>query len=216
MRGCLLRESALPLKRRDEICHVAESMTLQLKQVEDSSDSGVCAVAGNTETQQFEKPAEPKQIRECWNCGRTHEFQKELCPAYIKTCRKCRKPNHFAVKCLSRAAPFSIKAVEDRQETCSADETFTMEIAMVTLDDSQFVTLHLRSGNHIQFQVDTGAQYNIVSLEVYKKATKDVTLHGLCHSVTLADYSLWKRHDARGWNCAAPGVVRNLPMSSQL
>ena len=216
VRGRMLRESGLTLKRTDEICHAAESMTVQLKQVEDSSDSGVSdngvsAVAGNTETQQFEKPAEPKRIRECWNYGQRHEFQKELCPAYGKTCRKCRKPNHFAVKCHSRAAPSSVKAVEDRQEPGSADETFLMEVAMVTLDDSQFVTLRLKSGNHIRFQVDTGAQCNIVPLEVYKKAHS-----GLCHSITLADYSLWRRHLARGWNCAAPGVARNFPMSSRL
>ena len=181
VRGRMLRESGLTLKRTDEICHAAESLTVQLKQVEDSSDSGVSdngvsAVAGNTETQQFEKPAEPKRIRECWNYGQRHEFQKELCPAYGKTCRKCRKPNHFAVKYRSRAAPSSVKAVEDRQEPGSADETFLMEVAMVTLDDSQFVTLRLKSGNHIRFQVDTGAQCNVVPLKVYKKATKDVTL----------------------------------------
>ena len=66
--------------------------------------------------------------------------------------------------------------MEDRQEPGSSDETFPMEVAMATLDDSQFVTLHLKSGNHLRFQVDTGAQCNVVPLEVYKKATKDVAL----------------------------------------
>ena len=176
VRGRLLRESGLTLKRTDEVCHAAESMTLKLKEVEDSSDSGMSTIAGNTETQQAGKPAEPKRMQECWNCGRRHEFQKELCPAYVKTCRKCHKPNHFAVKCRSRAAPSTIRTVEDRQEPGSSDETFPMEVAMATLDDSQFVTLRLKSGNHIRFHVDTGAQCNVVPLEVYKEATKEVTL----------------------------------------
>ena len=35
------------------------------------------------------------------------------------------------------------------------------------------VTLKLESGNYLRFQVDTGAQCNIVPLELYRKATKD-------------------------------------------
>ena len=41
------------------------------------------------------------------------------------------------------------------------------------LDDSQLVTLKLESGNYLHFQVDTGAQCNVVPLSLYKKATKD-------------------------------------------
>jgi hypothetical protein len=49
------------------------------------------------------------------------------------------------------------------------DEVF----AIGKLDDSQLVTLRLASGSYIRFQVDTGAQCNVVPLELYKKATKD-------------------------------------------
>ena len=46
-----------------------------------------------------------------------------------------------------------------------------------SVDDSQLVTLQLtESGGHIRFQVDTGAQCNVVPLGVYKKATKDAAL----------------------------------------
>ena len=44
------------------------------------------------------------------------------------------------------------------------------------VDDSQLMTLRLDSGNHIRFQVDTGAECNVVPLSVYKKATKDTGL----------------------------------------
>ena len=50
------------------------------------------------------------------------------------------------------------------------------EIAAITLDDSQLVTLKLESGNYLRFQPDTGAQCNVVPLHLYKKATKDVDL----------------------------------------
>jgi len=38
------------------------------------------------------------------------------------------------------------------------------------------VTLCLESGSYIRFQVDTGAQYNVVPLNTYKKATGDMNL----------------------------------------
>ncbi len=44
---------------------------------------------------------------------------------------------------------------------------------MINLDDSQLVTLRLESGNCLRFQPDTGAQCNVIPLELYKKATKD-------------------------------------------
>ena len=44
------------------------------------------------------------------------------------------------------------------------------------MDDSQFVTLKLESGNYLHFQVDTGAQCNVVPLDLYRKATKDCKL----------------------------------------
>ena len=170
VRGCLLRESGITLKQTDKVCHAAESMTLQLKQVEDSSEcENYCREYRNT--------ASRKASRSQANSGVLELYKKNgLCSAYGKTCKKCHKPNHFAVKCHSRAAPSSIRTDEDRQEPGSTDETFPMEIAMATLDDSQFVTLCLKSGNHIRFQVDTGSQCNVVPLEVHKKATKDVML----------------------------------------
>lgn len=44
------------------------------------------------------------------------------------------------------------------------------------MDDSQLVTLKLKSGNYLRFQPDTGAQCNVIPLHLYKKATKDVSL----------------------------------------
>ena len=65
----------------------------------------------------------------------------------------------------------SIKAVEDPE-----GEIFQTQISTRTLDDSNFVTLKLQSGNYLRFQADTGAQCNVVPLHIYKEATKDVNL----------------------------------------
>lgn len=53
---------------------------------------------------------------------------------------------------------------------------YQIEVAAVKLDDSQLVTLKLESGNFIRFQPDTGAQCNVLPLQVYRKASKDEKL----------------------------------------
>ena len=112
--------------------------------------------------------------RVVWYCGKKHDFQRrESCAAYGKTCSKCRKPNHFAAKCRSTNTPAVQPVVED-QEPEEHDEVFP--VAGGNLDDSQLVTLRLESGCHIRFQVDTGAQCNVVPLGIYNKATKDTQL----------------------------------------
>jgi hypothetical protein len=55
-------------------------------------------------------------------------------------------------------------------------EIFPLQLPVNCLDDSQLVTLLIESGSYIRFQVDTGAQCNVVPLGTYKKATGDVTL----------------------------------------
>ena len=73
---------------------------------------------------------------------------------------------------LEREHGRSIKAIDD-----DADEVFQTRVSAVHLDDSQFVTLKLESGNCLRFQVDTGAQCNVIPLAaLYKTATNDFKL----------------------------------------
>ena len=117
------------------------------------------------------------ELRECRNCGGKHEFgRREACPAFGKSCNRCKKLNHFAVKC--RAWPFksvppkSVNAIDDDD----AEEVFQTSSPDANVDDSQCVTLQLDSGNYMRFQVDTGAQCNVIPLDLYKKATGDLNL----------------------------------------
>ena len=100
-------------------------------------------------------------------CRHEH-YKRQLCPAFGEVCNKCHKPNHFAIKCQSKQAKKSVKAIDEGEE----------KISEISIDDSQLVTLKLESGYYLSFQVDTGAQCNVVPLELYKKATKD---HELAH-----------------------------------
>ena len=51
--------------------------------------------------------------------------------------------------------------------------TELFQVSNCKFDESQFVTLELESGKYMRFQADTGAQCNVVPLELYKKATND-------------------------------------------
>ena len=167
VRERLLRESALTLDKTNEICHAAESMNVQMKMVEEDTETKVNVVSSQDK---FQKAMSDK-AKECWNCGRRHEHhQKELCPAYGKVCRKCKKLNHFAVKCRS-AKNKDVKALEE-----DGEETFPVQVATVSLDDAQLVTLKLESGKCIRFQPDTGAQCNVLPVDMYRKATGDHNL----------------------------------------
>ena len=99
-------------------------------------------------------------------------------PSIWEDLRKCQKPNHFAAKCRSQRRDPGIRTVDENHtpEGEAREETFPLQLSVHCLDNSQFVTLCLESGSYIRFQVDTGAQCNVVPLSTYRKATGDISL----------------------------------------
>ena len=177
VRERLLREPNLLLAKTDQICRAAESMTVQMKEIADESTAAVHMVKEpETQKKNPDKSKTTSSTRECWNCGRKHEYyRRDLCPAYGKTCNRCHKLNHFASKCRTVTNKPSVRAIEDED----VDEVFPADVAAVHLDDSHFITLKLKSGNFMRFQVDTGAQCNVVPLDLYKQATQDISLQNV-------------------------------------
>ena len=105
------------------------------------------------------------------------------CAACGKVCNDCGKPNHFpAVYCSSKKSKGSRKPVDAMEELTKYDDSdggmyVISEISAVTLDDAQLVTLKLESGNCLQFQPDTGAQCNVIPLDLYKGLKKVQHVH---------------------------------------
>ena len=182
LRERLLRETKLTLDKTDEICRASESTIAQMKLVEQPSGQI------NAVTSQSKKPEVPWRrkrhgdkhaTKECGRCGTLHDQTKrERCPAYGKTCLKV---SHFASKCRSKKRDPKSDNKDIPVRTVDSDnsesEVFYAEmISAVDLDDSQLVTLKLESGHYLRFQPDTGAQCNVIPLNLYKKATKDYCL----------------------------------------
>ena len=61
------------------------------------------------------------------------------------------------------------------------EEVFTVH-EVATLDDSQVVSLKLDCGNYIRFQIDSGAQCNVIPLALYQKATRGCSLTHVTHA----------------------------------
>ena len=137
-------------------------------------------------TKEASRSTKSETAKECWNCGRQHGRQpKELCPAFGKSCDFCGKQNHFANKCRQKRSGSTRNSVRAIGEP---DELFPVREGATLLDDSQCVTLKLDSGNYIRFQIDSGAQCNVLPLKMYKRATKDVQMNDVakCQSTILA------------------------------
>ena len=165
------------MQKTEEICRAAESSLTQMKVVSDNAETTVSTVNVEQNHQGYtdKAMANSKSAQGCENCGRKHEeHRRELFSAYGKVCNECLKQNHTAVKChsCSGRAKLTQRQIQAIDEDDS-DKVFPTQISAVNLDDPQLVTGKLESGNFLCFQVDTGAQCNIIPLELYKKVSRD-------------------------------------------
>ena len=142
-------------------------MTSQMKTMSDS-DTAVHSM----KVYKSRRPVHSKRdvsSASCSKCGRRHDLrQKESCPAFGKQCHQCRRMDHFAAKSKSAVKERSVRVVDAESD----EEVFTLS-GVSKIDAAQIVTLQLDSGNYLRFQIDSGAQCNVVPMSLYEKATGD-------------------------------------------
>jgi len=165
----LLKEKKLTLEKAIDIAHAAESTAVQMKVM--SPESGLSAVK--------EKQKEKEQsenlpsvsggwIKDCRFCGRNHE--RCSCPAFGQICAYCKKKNHFVVKYPAKSKVSNVQV------------RFYLSAAGVGNGGREMVTLTVSkepkalSGHDVTFLMDTGAECNLLPLDVYKRATGDLHL----------------------------------------
>ena len=199
VRDRLLREKNLTLERTLDLCRANEVSTAQQKEVDKINDSGVHAVGRGRRpggyTKEKKKPSGNQNgwITDCRFCGRNHKKSKEACAAYGKVCIKCKKPNHFKVKCPqvhSSDQRHRIRGINNVIDT-EAEEDPELQIytvrtvSSIKLQDEQTVTLKIRSKSYIRFQIDCGADCNVLPVHIYKAATGDHDLKEVSPSDTI-------------------------------
>lgn len=168
LRERLLRVNDLTLTKAVDICKASEQTSQQLKLITSGAEESVGAV--KTEPpQNTRRPRDPPiQRSECRFCGYQHGNRQ--CPARGQTCHKCGLKNHFQTRC--RSTNPKVHAVEEVPE-----EVF--RISKVGNESSALITMEVgmqRSQSQVTFQLDTGAECNLLSMKDYRRATGDVDL----------------------------------------
>ena len=124
-----------------------------------------------------------KIAKECHCCGQEHVWDKMACPVWGKQCSLCKKFNHLRAKCYKLRGVQSL-ATETTQEPQELQlngkerekNVFTVQVKQinsVNLTDEQTVTLRVREKHYIRFQLNSGADCNVLLVHVYKVVTSD-------------------------------------------
>ena len=170
VRENLLKEKKLTLEKAIDIARAAESTAVQMKVM--SAELGLSAVKEKEKEQSENVPSVSSGwIKDCRFCGRNHE--RRSCPAFGQICAYCKKRNHFVVKCPAKS------------KVSSVQERFYLSAAGVGNRGREMDTLTVSkesnplSGHDVSFLMDTGAECNLLPLDVYKKVTGDLHLNFL-------------------------------------
>ena len=179
MQELLLREKTLDLQKTIDICRAHELTSKTTKEMSAAQVDKVtqretkeknaqhAQVEGGGQNRWTDRE-EPRYIRDCGYCGRSHEAVKTKCLAWGKVCKKCNGRNHFRVKCHSSA---SLHAVESREREMTQHEDMTSKFmgAMTSSKRGRVTALMQVNENDIRFQLDSGADVNIICSRFVKK-----------------------------------------------
>ena len=159
----LISHSDLTLKMAVEICQSYEQTKSHLQEMQfhhmnTHTKPEECQVQIDKVNTNYHKQnhdiTSGNMIINCHYCGRNHEKEKEKCFAWGKICSNCRGRNHFAVKCKR------IRNVNLTKE--ESDSKHKEWLNVVTTNKQRMTALLLINGMNVRFQVDTGADVNII------------------------------------------------------
>ena len=118
VRGRLLRDTNLTLKKAVDVCHSDEATTQQLQSIAGSTP--------NTEEVHYnmkkkkkpwlKNPTQQRQNKLCRYCGNERHNQIEKCPARGTTCTKCGKANHWSKVCESSKPGYTMPNKQKAQK----------------------------------------------------------------------------------------------------
>jgi hypothetical protein len=184
VRERLLRENDLSLQKTISILKAAEQSSVQMKAMQFEENMGIKAtqemevnklyarkVNSNMRTEGKAANEKDNMIRNCKFCGKDHERMK--CPAYNKFCSNCNRKNHFAVVCRSKS-----NNLQAHQLDVCEEEYHIMMAGRPTGGKRALITLRVEDMD-VVFQIDSGAECNVLPVNTYKQATGDLHLQNL-------------------------------------
>lgn len=178
----LLKEEELNLEKCVSMCKTAELAKHQVKIINDENNKIHILRTRSTEKDNKESRErvanhQQPQSRNCSRCGGVHKPRQ--CPAYGKKCAKCARPNHFASVC--RSANKAVETLETHtdvtEERDESDGLFIGAIDSSTHTNEWRESINVNKRHTIEAKLDSGAQCNSISLEIFDKIkTKNTVL----------------------------------------
>lgn len=156
----LLREHDLKLLHAVEIGRASELGKKHVENIERKIEQ-----VHLVKKQEIEKRgARPK---DCYKCGKSHDIRN--CPAYGRKCAVCGMFNHFASVCKNKKM-MKKKVNMIEQDTESGEEFFIGSVSTVdSLTKLQWQERISVNKTDVHFKLDTGADCNTLSLELFNK-----------------------------------------------
>lgn len=99
----------------------------------------------------------------CSRCGFFHDRYK--CPAHNKTCNQCKRIGHFAKMCRSKRLEY---IAQNLPSQVNSEATFIGSIDKISRND-WIETLIIDNAIKLTAKLDTGAQCNVLPLEIYNR-----------------------------------------------
>ena len=106
----------------------------------------------------------------CKNCGREHKRRE--CRAFGKRCNWCSKLNHYEDCCIAKKNGEPRKTQRKVHTLEEEEDDFFISSIEGDKTQSAFANVELTEGDtvtNIRFKIDTGAQANILPLNLFKK-----------------------------------------------
>ena len=119
-----------------------------------------------------DKPSGPAKL--CKFCGKKHPWKASLCPAFGKVCLACNKRNHFqgtpvcTARSVRQLSEEGLCPNKSTQEYVAPQET-THWIGTLKSKGKCIFAAMLIQGTQVDFQLDTGAETNTISINFVKQ-----------------------------------------------
>ena len=150
---------------------------------------------------------EVRMISDCRFCGKSHEAQKTKCPAWGKVCMNCNGRNHFKAKC--RTKVHSLEQTNcDSEPVVPGNSTQMMMGSLSYTKKGRVTALMHVNGYDVRFQLDSGADVNIICAKFVKK--NQITPPQ--HSLTMWNGSTMKPLGEAVLNVSNPKAITSTPV----
>jgi RNase H-like domain found in reverse transcriptase/Reverse transcriptase (RNA-dependent DNA polymerase)/Integrase zinc binding domain/Integrase core domain/Aspartyl protease len=184
----LLTTKDLTLDTAEKMCRLTETADAHLKQMQSNDKPVIVDAVRLPET--LSKTGPQSKEYDCRRCGTRHVFRN--CPAFRKKCEKCNRLGHVSTVCRTKAKVDAVSnenniaaeedgdfdflhSIEEQQSDIefivgrNSKEATIEKVTVLTHDMDDWKEPIRIGGQEVLFKLDTGAQCNVISLDLCRR-----------------------------------------------